>query len=499
MNGERGHTTQSGSEARFVDRECTDVAMPSAQASPYSQLEALRRFGNNIGHFWSVIVYVGVLLAVLSILVMDPAFYAAPRGWAALALAACYLAAFTFGSLWMAGKNPDSYWKVRLSGGRTPYPWRAVILWATLIALCVLMIALNHTFVWLIWAPFGMSLSLLPMPRSLLLSIPTLLLALAYYGELPASFSAPEVLKFSGFLVGLVAYSAVIYLPMPLLRSRFQRERMFLQLEQQHHDLEEAHQRLAQAAEHERELAVLRERGRLARDMHDTLGHSLALMTVKLEAAQRLRAVDPERADHEVAATQAIARGALAELRDAIANLRASGESDALREPLGAALTRAAEACATRAGWRLTCEIAPDVEPVSDQTYEALLRTGIEALTNSERHARAHSVRLSLTRQDDRVCLRIEDDGVGILTTNPPRRIRIAAQGQGSGNSGEMIVSPRGHFGVTGMRERTTSAGGVLTVGAGAGGHGTRVEVRLPAGTSSSAQPAAMTHEGAAS
>ena len=109
---------------------------------------------------------------------------------------------------------------------------------------------------------------------------------------------------------------------MALLRGRFQRERMFLELQQSHHELEEAHRQLEQAAEHERELAVLRERGRLARDMHDTLGHSLALMTVKLEAAQRLRAVNPDRADHEVAATQAIARDALAELRTAIADLR---------------------------------------------------------------------------------------------------------------------------------------------------------------------------------
>src|SRR6185437_10909106 len=176
-----------------------------------------------------------------------------------------------------------------------------------------------------------------------------LLLALAYYGELPTSLAPEELLKFAGFAMGLAVYCVVIYLPMALLRNLFQRERMFLRLEQSHHDLEEAHQRLAEAAEHERELAVLRERGRLARDMHDTLGHSLALMAVKLEAAQRLRAVDPARADHEVAATQAIARSALAELRDAIGDLRASSDTDAIREPLGAALTHAAEAGAARA------------------------------------------------------------------------------------------------------------------------------------------------------
>lgn len=488
-----------------MDRDCADVVISSEIPGPESsrsQLQALGRFGKNIGLFWSLIVYAGVALAILGILVTDPAFYAGPRGWVALTLAACYLAAFSYGSRWMAGNSVDAYWKQRLNSGRALYPWRAVALWATLLALCVVMIALNHTFVWLIWVPFGMSLSMLPMPRSLLLTVPTLLLALAYYGELPTSLAPEELLKFAGFAMGLAVYCVVIYLPMALLRNRFQRERMFLRLEQSHHDLEEAHQRLAEAAEHERELAVLRERGRLARDMHDTLGHSLALMTVKLEAAQRLRAVDPARADHEVAATQAIARCALAELRDAIADLRASSDPDAIREPLGAALTHAAEASAARASWSLTCEIAPDAELVSDQAYEALLRTGIEALTNSERHAQAQFVRLALTRQGDMVCLRIEDDGVGILTTNPPQRVRVGAQGQGSGDPGEMIISPRGHFGVTGMRERTTSAGGVFTVGAGAGGHGTLVEVRLPADSALStplAQPAAMTNEGAAS
>jgi signal transduction histidine kinase len=298
----------------------------------------------------------------------------------------------------------------------------------------------------------------------------------------------PEILKFAGFAIGLACYSAVIFMPIMLLRNRFQRERMFLQLERSHHELEGAHQRLAQAAAHERELAVLRERGRLARDMHDTLGHSLALMTVKLEAAQRLRVVDPARADHEVAATQAIARGALAELRDAIADLRASDGSDGAessdgsataRESLGIALTRAAEASAARAGWRLTCEMAPDAEPMCDLTYEALLRTGVEALTNSERHAQAHSVHLALSREGDMLRLRIEDDGVGILATNPPQRVRVGVADDSA--TAETITSPRGHYGITGMRERTTDAGGVFTIATGADGCGTRVEALLPA------------------
>jgi hypothetical protein len=85
--------------------------------------------------------------------------------------------------------------------------------------------------------------------------------------------------------------------------------------------------------------------------------------------------------------------------------------------------------------------------------------------------------------------LRIEDEGRGILTTNPPRRVEVTVPGGDelahTSAAGEArrdaIISPPGHFGITGMRERTTGAGGAFTISAGADGHGTRVEVRLPA------------------
>lgn len=462
--------------------------MRQAAQSSVSQLWALRRFGEGIGAFWRIVCYVGMALALLSVLATNPGFYGSPPGWVALCLAACYLFVFTRGTCWVAGENTNTYWKLRFEQGRVLHPWRAVALWAALLALSVALITLNDNFVWLIWIPFGMSFSLLPMPRSLALVTPTLLLALAYYHALPTSFSPPALLQFAGLVLGLACYSAVIYMPIVLLRGRFQRERMFLELQQSHHELEEAHQRLEQAADHERELAVLRERGRLARDMHDTLGHSLALMTVKLEAAQRLRAVDPARADHEVMATQAIARDALAELRTAITDLRARGNA---HESLGCTLVGAAQDIAARTGWQLTCEVAPDVEPIDERVYEALLRTGVEALANIERHAEARVVHLTLARQGEMILLRIEDDGRGILTTNPPQRVEVrvpsgdeqahANVSVGKEARRDTIISPPGHFGITGMRERTTGAGGAFTIDAGADGHGTRVEVRLPA------------------
>src|SRR5262245_58346708 len=130
-------------------------------------------------------------------------------------------------------------------------------------------------------------------------------------------------------LVGITSQSLTIFSLMSmnmtfqhLTEERFERNHLLLQLANANTELEEAHHRLEQSASHEQELAVLRERTRLAREMHDTLGHALVLISVKLEAAQRLRERDPERCDSELESTKQIARDSMAALRASIANLR---------------------------------------------------------------------------------------------------------------------------------------------------------------------------------
>src|SRR5207245_10921098 len=106
-----------------------------------------------------------------------------------------------------------------------------------------------------------------------------------------------------------------------LIGERFERNKLFKQLTQANGELEEAHRQLAQSVIQEQELAVLRERTRLAREMHDTIGHALVLISVKLEAAQRLRERDPERCNDELESTKQIARETMTALRASIADL----------------------------------------------------------------------------------------------------------------------------------------------------------------------------------
>jgi two-component system sensor histidine kinase DesK len=184
-------------------------------------------------------------------------------------------------------------------------------------------------------------------------------------------------------------------------------------------------------------LALVAERERVARDVHDVLGHSLTALSIKAELAGRLMDVDPERARAELASIQETARQALSEVRATVGGLRASN--------LEAELD-AAPRVLVDAGIETTVlgEVA-DTDPRHRALLAWVLR---EAVTNVVRHAGARSVVIELGQRG----LSVTDDGVG-------------------------ITRPEGN-GLRGMRERVADAGGTLTL------HdaqpGTRVQVDLP-------------------
>ncbi|MFK4835921.1 sensor histidine kinase [Microbacterium sp. ZW T2_14] len=193
-------------------------------------------------------------------------------------------------------------------------------------------------------------------------------------------------------------------------------------------------------------LAAERERGRVARDVHDILGHSLTVITVKTELAGRLVDVDPARAKVELAEVEALARGALADVRATVAGFRGvsiSGELAAARVAL-AAVDIELDAPAT------TDAVAPEHRELAGWVVR-------EGVTNVVRHAKAHRCRIRL--EPRRIV--VEDDGVGPLVP--------AAQGEGGAGGGT---------GLAGLRERVDAAGGRVSVGRSDLG-GFRLEVAL--------------------
>ncbi|MCF6469642.1 sensor histidine kinase [Nonomuraea sp. MG754425] len=205
-------------------------------------------------------------------------------------------------------------------------------------------------------------------------------------------------------------------------------------------DLEQAHAELARYAARSRDLAVAEERARMARDMHDSVGHYLTVINVGLQNAQRYRTVRPEAAWDEVSQAQTLTLEALTDTRRwvrALKPLRMDGRAgpDALRalaESFGSAGTGVA--FTVNGAW-------PDVDEGRELVCYRVVQEG---LTNALRHSGARHVEVALDCTAERVEVTVSDDGAG------------AAPGATANG-----------FGLRGLRERVRGVGGELDVGAG--------------------------------
>ena len=201
------------------------------------------------------------------------------------------------------------------------------------------------------------------------------------------------------------------------------------------------YQRQAALARAERELsdlAVEEERSRIARDLHDILGHSLTVIAVKSELSGKLLDADPERARAELEDIQRLARDALADVRSTTSGLRS--------------LSLPREIAAARSALE-SAGIEPHLPTVADAVPSAVRElyawTLREAVTNVIRHSSATRCDVEMSGTE----LRVLDDGVG------PRAVA------GDGN------------GLDGLRQRVRAAGGTVSTGPGPDGHG--FELRL--------------------
>jgi len=203
-----------------------------------------------------------------------------------------------------------------------------------------------------------------------------------------------------------------------------------------------ADRKLRLAQEQVEHLATVAERERIARDLHDLLGHTLSLIVLKAELAGRLAERDAARAAGEVRDIEQVARQALREVRDAIRGYRASVQDEAER----------ARALLAAAGVEAELDIERvALDAASGETLALALR---EAVTNVIRHAHAGRCRVRLRQQDGACVLEVEDDGRG----------RCAPEGGG----------------LRGMRERVEALGGAVERGPGGNGRGTLLRVTVP-------------------
>lgn len=196
--------------------------------------------------------------------------------------------------------------------------------------------------------------------------------------------------------------------------------------------------KLRKAHEEIEHLAKVAERERIARDLHDVLGHTLSVITLKSELAGKLMERDPQRAGKEIREVEQISRQALTDVRDAIRGYRAQG--------LAAELAQAKSTLET-AGLTVQCDAATTMKIPAMQ--EGVLSLAVrEAVTNVVRHAQARSCRMRLDQQNGSCRLEIHDDGRGCSS----------AEGNGLRGMRERVEM------LGGTLERTNQSGTTLTI-----------------------------------
>ncbi|HLF24894.1 MAG TPA: sensor histidine kinase [Anaerolineae bacterium] len=173
--------------------------------------------------------------------------------------------------------------------------------------------------------------------------------------------------------------------------------------------LEAANRQLAEYAAEVEQLATMRERNRLARDVHDSLGHYLTVINVQLEVVTKLIASDPARAREAAVKAKELASEGLAEVRRSVAALRPSPLDD---RPLPDTIRQLVDT--TRdTGLLVTFEQRGATRPLAAETETTLYRTAQEALTNIRKHAHASSASVRLVFEPAAVRLCIRDNGIG--------------------------------------------------------------------------------------
>ena len=226
------------------------------------------------------------------------------------------------------------------------------------------------------------------------------------------------------------------------------------------HDVTDQREAQARMVEHQRALATLQERDRVARELHDGLGQVLGYAKMQAQAArERLARQEWRQADEHLAQLVAVAQDAHADVREYILGARAGGSAGAEFLPSLEDYLRRFRA---NYGIAATLEASPELagRVLEPMVGAQLLRILQETLTNVRKHARARAVRIGLSVLDGRVEAVVQDDGDGF-------------------DPGRLETAEASTFGLGFMRERAHEVGGTVEVRA-APGEGTRVVITVP-------------------
>ena len=214
--------------------------------------------------------------------------------------------------------------------------------------------------------------------------------------------------------------------------------RMMALIREQQHNLRLTNAKLTQYTHVLEDLTVSRERNRMARELHDTLAHSLTTLSVQLETVKAYWTIDPEKAQQLLDRSLEITREGTEETRRALKSLRASPLEDL---GFGLAVKQLVFSAADRTGLKTIVRIPDEVNLLSKEEQQVVYRIAQEAIENVIKHANASQIEISMDEDEKEFEMSIRDDGIGCQE-------EIKADG----------------FGILGMRERANLIGGELDI-----------------------------------
>ncbi len=321
----------------------------------------------------------------------------------------------------------------------------ALAYFAIQLALGAFIIYWGYGSAWLLLLPLASQSIELPRWGTLVVCL-LLVIIIALPGLLPARILASGLAQYETFAATFwTAFQFAMAIVFVLLFSE-----VVVRERQARAALDEAHHTLRQYAIKAEDLATAQERNRLAREIHDSVGHHLTAIHVHLEAALTFLDDQPKQAFDALDKAQALTKEGLAEVRRSVAALRALPlENRSLPE----ALTPILDEC-RRAGVEVKLSVTGVPRPLSPTARQALFRAAQEGLTNVRKHAQTSQAGVTLDYGAGLVTLTVWDDGVG-------------------------TVEADGGFGLLGVRERGQLLGGRVEVRT-APGEGFTLQVEVP-------------------
>lgn len=384
---------------------------------------------NHIGELGFAVVILAAYLSALFALAYGRGSLSPSKSSLLIAASLAYLLIGTFG---FARCKRTPSWLVR-----TTY-------FGIQLLLAITVISLTRTgLIWLILFPLA-SQSVVLLPRRGMLVFCALLVAFVVVPiGVSANWQAAAVL-------GMFCLAALVFVVV-FTQIAVNEQKARAEVERLAEELRAANTKLREYALQAEELATAKERNRLAREIHDGLGHYLTVINVQIEAARAVMENDRAQALNALGKAQSLAQEGLADVRRSVAALRISPtESRSLPEAVAALVD---ESCA--AGIHTELSVQGTLRPLSPHAELTLYRAAQEGLTNVRKHAQAACANVTLDYRNAQVTrLIVQDDGVG-------------------GNSNG------GGFGLLGVRERAQMLGGKLRIHT-TEGKGFTLEVELP-------------------